>query len=174
MSDAEAVIEEGFVPLLDTLSAVMEMIDEIEENLINNFSESEHKPVSDPVSTPIIVSIVDDDESVRDALKGFIRSVGYGVEIFASAQDFLGSDALAKTSCLIVDVHMPIMTGLELQCRLGNRQCRIPVIFITARDDPTVRAKALKCGAVDFLKKPFAAEALLNAIHAALDRSVND
>jgi FixJ family two-component response regulator len=130
--------------------------------------------VSNSASTHIIVSIVDDDESVRDALRGFIRSVGYGVEIFASAEDFLGSDALDKTSCLIVDVHMPVMTGLELQCRLCNRQCRIPLIFITAHDDPALRAKALKCGAVDFLRKPFAAEALLNAIHAAVDRTANN
>ena len=120
-----------------------------------------------------MVSIVDDDESVRDALRGFIRSVGYGVEIFASAEDFLGSDTLNKTSCLIVDVHMPAMTGLELQCRLCNRNSRIPMIFITALDDPMARAKALKSGAVDFLRKPFAAEALLNAINAAIDRRVN-
>jgi FixJ family two-component response regulator len=129
--------------------------------------------VSDSVSTHIIVSIVDDDESVRDTLRGFIQSVGYGAEIFASAEDFLGSDILDKTTCLIVDLHMPVMTGLELQCRLYNRQYRIPMIFITAHDDPTAQAEALKSGAVDLLRKPFAAEALLNAIHVAVDRRVS-
>jgi FixJ family two-component response regulator len=137
------------------------------------FVEWKYKAVSDSISTHIIVSIVDDDESVRDALRGFIQSVGYGAEIFASAEDFLGSDILNKTTCLIVDLHMPVMTGLELQRRLCNRQCRIPMIFITAHDDPTARAKALKCGAVDFLRKPFAAEALLNAIQEAVDRRAN-
>ena len=129
--------------------------------------------MANSISTHVIVSIVDDDESVRDALRGFIQSVGYGAEIFASAEEFLGSDMLDKTNCLIVDVHMPAMTGLELQCRLCRRQCRIPMIFITAGDDPMARAQALKCGAVDFLKKPFPADALLNALHAAVDRQAN-
>ena len=129
--------------------------------------------MSDDISTSILVTVVDDDESVRDALKGFLHSVGFATEIFSSAEDLLGSDVLDKTSCLIVDVHMPVMTGLELQCRLGKSQIRIPMIFITARDDPLTRAQAVKAGAVDFLKKPFAAEALLNAIHAAVDRGVN-
>jgi FixJ family two-component response regulator len=93
--------------------------------------------------------------------------------MFASAEDFLGSDILDKTTCLIVDLHMPVMTGLELQCQLCNRQYRIPMIFITAHDDPTARAKALKSGAVDLLRKPFAAEALLNTIQEAVDRRVS-
>ena len=129
--------------------------------------------MSDDISTSILVTVVDDDESVRDALKGFLHSVGFTAAIFSSAEDLLGSDVLDKTSCLIVDVHMPVMTGLELQCRLGKSQIRIPMIFITARDDPLTRAQAVKAGAVDFLKKPFAAEALLNAIHTAVDRGVN-
>ena len=120
------------------------------------------------ISTTILVSIVDDDESVRDALKGFMQSVGFAAESFPSAEDFLGSDILDKTSCLIADVHMPVMTGLELQCRLGNNQSRIPMIFITARDEPVARAQALKAGAADFLQKPFACDTLLDAIHAAL------
>jgi FixJ family two-component response regulator len=115
------------------------------------------------------VTIVDDDESVRDALKGFLRSAGFAAEIFSSASDLLGSNVLDKTSCLIVDVHMPVMTGLELQRRLSNSRFRIPMIFITARADPQARAQAVKAGAIDFLQKPFAADALLGAIHAALD-----
>src|SRR5919108_1124337 len=96
-----------------------------------------------------VVSIVDDDESVRDALKGFIRSIGFRAETFPSAEDFLASDIFAETACMIVDVHMPVMTGLELQCRLASSGFRIPMIFITARDDPAARFQALKAGAVD-------------------------
>jgi len=124
--------------------------------------------VTDTISTKILVSIVDDDESVRDALKGFIQSAGFAAEIFSSAEDFLGSDILSKTNCLIADVHMPVMTGLELQCRLRNDQSRIPMIFISARDDPAARSQALKAGAVDFLQKPFAGDTMLDAIHAAV------
>jgi FixJ family two-component response regulator len=123
----------------------------------------------DPISTTNLVTIVDDDESVRDALKGFLQSAGFAAEVFSSATDLLGSNVLDKTSCLIVDVHMPVMTGLELQRRLGNSRFRIPMIFITARDDPQARAQAVRGGAIDFLQKPFAADALLGAIHAALD-----
>ena len=123
----------------------------------------------DPISTTNLVTIVDDDESVRDALKGFLQSAGFAAEVFSSATALLGSNVLDKTSCLIVDVHMPVMTGLELQRRLGNSRFRIPMIFITARDDPQARAQAVRAGAIDFLQKPFAADALLGAIHAALD-----
>ena len=123
----------------------------------------------DPISTTNLVTIVDDDESVREALKGFLQSAGFTAEVFSSATDLLGSNVLDKTSCLIVDVHMPVMTGLELQRRLGNSRFRIPMIFITARDDPQARAQAVRGGAIDFLQKPFAADALLGAIHAALD-----
>jgi FixJ family two-component response regulator len=123
----------------------------------------------DAISTTNLVTIVDDDESVREALKGFLQSAGFAAEVFSSATDLLGSNVLDKTSCLIVDVHMPVMTGLELQRRLGNSRFRIPMIFITARDDPQARAQAVRAGAIDFLQKPFAADALLGAIHAALD-----
>ena len=125
--------------------------------------------MTDTISTTILITVVDDDESIRDALKGFLRSAGFAAEIFSSAADLLGSNVLDRTSCLIVDVHMPVMTGLELQCRLSNSRFRIPMIFITARDDPHARAQAVRAGAIDFLQKPFAADALLGAIHAALD-----
>jgi FixJ family two-component response regulator len=134
----------------------------------NSFTRKKHKAMLDAISTTNLVTIVDDDESVRDALKGFLQSAGFAAEIFSSATDLLGSNVLDKTSCLIVDVHMPVMTGLELQRRLSNSRFRIPMIFITARDDPQARAQAVKAGAIDFLQKPFAADALLGAIHAAL------
>ena len=107
----------------------------------------------DPISTTNLVTIVDDDESVREALKGFLQSAGFTAEVFSSATDLLGSNVLDKTSCLIVDVHMPVMTGLELQRRLGNSRFRIPMIFITAREDPQARAQAVRAGAIDFLQK---------------------
>ena len=120
------------------------------------------------LKTPVL-SIVDDDESVREAIKGFIQSIGFKAEMFQSAQNFLVSDILKQTSCLIVDVHMPVMTGLELQSRLTSWRCRIPIIFITAHDDPAARVRALKAGAVDFLRKPFTEDDLLRAIQIALD-----
>jgi FixJ family two-component response regulator len=118
-------------------------------------------------SSSTLVTVVDDDESVRDALKGPLQSAGFAAAVFSSAEEFLRSSNRDKTSCLILDVHMPAMNGLELQRRLGA-QCRIPLIFITAVDDPSTRAQALKAGAVDFLKKPFSCDALLNAVLAAL------
>ena len=135
--------------------------------------EKDHRAMRDIGYKIPVVSIVDDDESVRDALKGFIQSIGFRAEIFASAEDFLVSDMLDRTTCMIVDVHMPVMTGLELQCRLATSRCPIPIIFITAHDDPAVRVQALRAGAIDFLRKPFNEDALLNAIHAAIDRNGN-
>jgi FixJ family two-component response regulator len=117
---------------------------------------------------PALISIVDDDESVRDALWGFLRSVGFAVNVFASAEAFLNSDQLGKADCLILDVRMPGMSGIELQRQLVSSYGRIPVIFITAYEDEGMRTQALFNGAGAFLIKPFSEEALLNAIHAAL------
>ncbi len=115
------------------------------------------------------VSIVDDDESVREAIKSLIRSVGLGAETFASAEDFLNSDYRRGVSCLILDVRMPGMSGLELQQQLASADCPIPIIFVTAHaSDEEARARALQAGAVDFLLKPFSEEALLNDVYAAL------
>jgi CheY-like chemotaxis protein len=119
----------------------------------------------------VLVSIVDDDESVREALKSLMLSVGFQAEVFSSAAEFLDSDSRSVTKCLIVDVHMPLMTGLELHCRLKRERCQIPVIFISARDDHNTRLRVEKAGAAGFLTKPFSAEALLNAIATALDRT---
>jgi FixJ family two-component response regulator len=115
-----------------------------------------------------LISVVDDDDSVRESLRGLIRSVGFAVDVFASAEEFLDSDRRPNTDCLILDVRMPGMNGLELQRQLTVIHCEIPVIFITAHGDEEVRARALNSGAVDYLLKPFSEEALLNAIDAAL------
>jgi FixJ family two-component response regulator len=120
------------------------------------------------VSAPALISIVDDDESVRDALWGFLRSVGFAVNVFPSAEEFLNSEQPGKADCLILDVRMPGMSGIELQRQLVSSHCKIPVIFITAYEDEGMRAQALFSGAGAFLIKPFGEEALLNAIYAAL------
>ena len=115
-----------------------------------------------------LISVVDDDYSVRKSLYGLIRSVGFAVEVFASAEEFLNSDYLLSTRCLIVDVRMPGMNGLELQSRLMASHRETPVIFITAHGDQAARSQALKGGAVEYLLKPFSEEALLNAINTSL------
>ena len=117
-----------------------------------------------------LISIVDDDESVRESLEGLLKSVGFRVEAFALAGDFLNSKALHATDCLILDVRMPGMSGPELQRKLIASQQSIPIIFITAHGDEAVRARVLGDGAVDCLLKPFNEDALLNAVQAALGR----
>ena len=118
-----------------------------------------------------LISVVDDDASVRESLRCLIRSVGFAVEAFASAEEFLKSDHLHNTRCLILDVRMPGMNGLELQRRLAAGHRKIPVIFITAHGIGAARSQALKDGAVDYLFKPFCEEALFHAINAALNSS---
>ena len=117
---------------------------------------------------PSIVMIVDDDNSIRKSVRRLMKSYGIVVETFASAEEFLGSDRLDKTSCLILDVHMPGMNGLELQQRLVASGSVIPIIFITAFADDSARSQALKAGAVGYLAKPFDDKELLNCINAAL------
>ena len=114
------------------------------------------------------ISVVDDDESVRESLEGLLKSVGFTVEAFALATDFLNSQALQNTDCLILDVRMPGMSGPELQRKLIASRHAIPIVFITAHGDEAVRARVLGDGAVDCLLKPFNEDALLNAVHAAL------
>jgi FixJ family two-component response regulator len=121
------------------------------------------------MSNHSLISVVDDDTSVRESLQGLIRSVRFAVEAFASAEEFLNSGCLRHTRCLILDVHMPGMSGIELQRQLAASHCEIPVIFITAHGNGAARSQALKEGAVDYLLKPFSEEALLKAIHAALN-----
>jgi len=116
-----------------------------------------------------LVSVVDDDESVRESLRGLIRSVGLAVQVFGSAEEFLNSDHLGKTDCLILDVRMPGMNGFQLQRQLAASEHDIPIIFITAHGfDECARSRALRDGAVAYLTKPFSEEALLEAINAAV------
>jgi len=114
------------------------------------------------------ISIVDDDESVREALKSFLKSAGFEAEVFASAEEFLSLGHLSGAACLILDVRMPGMSGVELQDRLTASYDGVPIIFISAHADEEARTRALESGAVDFLQKPFSDEALLNAIDAAV------
>ena len=121
------------------------------------------------MATPMI-SVVDDDHSVRESLESLIRSVGYAVRVFDSAEAFLASPDLSKTDCLILDIHMPGMDGVTLRRRLRNDHPTIPVIFITAHwSEKEARSRALVEGAVDSLMKPLSEDAVLNAVHAALD-----
>ena len=120
------------------------------------------------MSNPAVISIIDDDGSVRAATYNFVRSLGYIVHAFASAEEFLRSPHLNATSCVIADVQMPMMNGLELQAHLLAGGYRVPFIFITAFSIENVRARALKGGATCFLAKPFAGEALIDCLDAAL------
>jgi FixJ family two-component response regulator len=117
-----------------------------------------------------MISIVDDDRSLREATKGLVRSFGYGADTFASAEEFLQSDRVNDTSCLILDVNMPGLSGIELQNQLIARGNYMPIIFITAVLEESTRAKALKAGAVGFLSKPFREEWLIDRLDVALNR----
>jgi len=116
------------------------------------------------------VSIVDDDDSVRGTLQELLRSAGFSSRAFESAEAFLGSGHQRETACLITDIRMPGMSGLELQARLNAEHCRIPTIFITAHGDEEMRFQALRGGAVEFLPKPFDDEVLIESVRAALER----
>ena len=118
-----------------------------------------------------LISIVDDDEGIRQALKSLIDSVGFRAEVFDSGETFLNSPYLAQTDCLIADVRMPGMSGLELQDRLSAAGCSIPIVFISAHEDKEARARGLRAGAIDFLQKPFSEDSLLGAISVCLDKS---
>jgi FixJ family two-component response regulator len=115
-----------------------------------------------------MISIVDDNDSVREALQRLMRSVGFAGNVFSSAEEFLNSDRLRNTDCLILDVRLPGMDGLDLQLYLANSHSEIPIIFITSYGDDEVRARAFNAGAVAYFLKPFHDEDLLNAIDAAL------
>jgi FixJ family two-component response regulator len=115
-----------------------------------------------------LVSVVDDDESLRDSLPDLVREFGYSAQAFSSAEAFLASDYVDRTGCLILDVAMPGMTGPDLQRELSRRRREIPIIFITASTDKTVRTRLLEQGAVECLFKPFSDTALLEALNAAI------
>jgi FixJ family two-component response regulator len=116
-----------------------------------------------------LVAIVDDDDLMRGALQGLLKAVGWPAQAFASAEEFLISGQQHQTACLIADIRMPGMSGLELQARLNAEHCRIPTIFITAHGDAKMRMQALRAGAVEFMAKPFDDEALLESVRAALE-----
>ena len=118
-----------------------------------------------------LISIVDDDDAVRNSLDDLIRSIGFRTQGFPSADAFLSSNQAQDTACLILDVRMPGMNGLELQRQMVVANWRIPIIFITSHADDDARARALEAGAVAFLYKPFREEELLHAIDAALKHS---
>jgi FixJ family two-component response regulator len=114
-----------------------------------------------------LVSVVDDDESVRESLPDLLREFGYSARAFSSAEQFLASDSIGQTRCLILDFSMPGMNGLELQRELNLRGQKIPIVFITANRDEAIRPRVLEQGAVACLFKPFSDTALLDALNAA-------
>ena len=115
-----------------------------------------------------LVSVVDDDESVRESLPHLLRKFGFAAQVFSSAEEFLASEFVGQTRCLILDIAMPGMSGPELQMELTRRQHAIPIVFITAHGDETVRPRVLEAGAVECLFKPFSATALRAAVDTAL------
>ncbi len=118
--------------------------------------------------TRSLVSIVDDDESVRESLPDMVRQFGFAAQAFSSAEAFLASDVVDLTRCLILDVAMPGMSGPDLQRELAARRQGIPIVFITASGDDTIRSRVLANGAIECLFKPFSDTALLDALNAAL------
>jgi FixJ family two-component response regulator len=114
------------------------------------------------------VAIVDDDDSLRSAIQDLLEAIGVPARAFASAEEFLNSGQHHNTTCLITDIRMPGMSGLELQTKLNLDGCRIPTIFITAHGDEKMRMQALRAGAVEFLSKPFNDETLIESVRAAL------
>jgi FixJ family two-component response regulator len=116
-----------------------------------------------------LIAIVDDDDLMRGSLQGLLKAVGLPARTFVSAEEFLQSGQQNETACLIADIRMPGMSGLELQARLNAEHCKIPIIFITAHGDAKMRLQALRAGAVEFLAKPFDDEVLLGNVRAALN-----
>ena len=123
---------------------------------------------------PPVVFVVDDDPSVRKSLTRVMTSAGYAVEAFASARDFLTHDPVVGPGCLVLDVRMPGVTGLDLQEALAGAEHRMPIVFITGHGDISMSVKAMKGGAVDFLTKPFDVDNLLEAVQRALTKDIKD
>jgi FixJ family two-component response regulator len=119
-------------------------------------------------NNPLLVSVVDDDESVRESLPDLLKEFGLTSRTFSSAEEFLASEDLSQTRCLILDIAMPGMSGLELQHELERRRMQISIIFVTGKQDDAVRSRAIEGGAVQCLFKPFSDTALLDALDAAL------
>ena len=119
--------------------------------------------------TSKLTAIIDDDESICDSLRDLFESAGLAARCFGSAEEFLGSDLHRRAACVIADIRMPKMSGLELQARLKEEECDIPIIFITAYGDGRMRIRAMREGAVEFLAKPLDHQLLLRTVRAALD-----
>jgi len=115
-----------------------------------------------------VIAIIDDDEAMQDSLRDLMEAAGLLARCFGSAEEFLESDLHARAACLIVDIRMPKMSGLQLQAKLKEEECNIPIIFITAHGDARMRIRAMREGAVEFLSKPFDHQLLLKRVRAAL------
>jgi len=135
---------------------------------VHSFTDLSRRPM--PVVTPTVF-VVDDDISVRESLDGLISDAGWRPALFASAEEFLAHPAPSVASCLVLDVSLPDLSGLELQKRLLGRSARIPIVFITGHGDIPMTVEAMKAGAVEFLTKPLRADVVLTAIEAALQVS---
>jgi len=145
------------------------MVAVVDQGIIDGPVKIVHPSFTDVSMTDMpLISVVDDDQSLRESLEGLLKFLGYRAAVFSSAESFLSSEGLTETKCLILDVRMPGMSGLELQRNLNERGLKIPIIFITAHGDTDVIARAKADGAVDCLLKPFREEALLKAIDRAL------
>jgi len=119
--------------------------------------------------TSKLIAIIDDDEAMQDSLRDLMEAAGLVAQCFGSAEEFLASGLQRRAACLITDILMPKMSGLQLQTRLKDEECDIPIIFITAYRDATMRIQAMREGAVEFLAKPFDHKLLLKTVRAALD-----
>ena len=133
-------------------------------------SAADFEMVTPDRAEPLLVTVVDDDPSVRESLPDLLRSCGFAAAAFESAAEFLASELVAETGCLILDIAMPGMSGLDLQRELAAREISIPIVFITAHWDEHVRPRALANGAVECLLKPFGESDLLDAVRAGLSR----
>jgi FixJ family two-component response regulator len=116
-----------------------------------------------------LIAIIDDDEAMQDSLRDLLEAAGLTARCFGSAEEFLKSDLRGKAACLIVDIRMPKMSGLELQDRLKEQECNVPIIFITAHGDARMRIQAMRRGAVEFLAKPFDHQLLLKRVRSAVN-----
>ena len=119
--------------------------------------------------TSRLIAIIDDDEAMQDSLRDLLEAAGLAARCFGSAEEFLKSDLHGKAACLIVDIRMPKMSGLELQAKLKEEECNVPIIFITAHGDARMRIQAMRRGAVEFLAKPFDHQLLLRRVRSALN-----
>jgi FixJ family two-component response regulator len=131
-------------------------------------------PLTNTLPRTGIIAIVDDDEPLREALSSVMKAAGFSTETFASAEEYLDAGARQSTACLILDVRLPGMSGIELQRRLADGNSEVPIIFVTAHGDHFLRDSVMKAGAAGFLSKPVRSDALLKTIRAAIERPDTD